>query len=663
MRTRCPEADRGRAVLHSPPPVTKLLRILIPLLAVGLPLFAQEPVLEVTHTGVALRGGRFHLNITSSGFPQGTKATIAVDGAPVRELVLTNGPQSIIVAEARPTRGSHTIEVRAGQATAQTSVRTVAGWLSLIPPIVAIALALAFREVLISLSLGIFAGALILYQWNPITAFARSIDSIVVPALADTDHAKIIVFSLLLGGMVGIISRSGGTLAIVERLRVYATTARRGQLSAWAMGVVIFFDDYANTLIVGSTMRPVTDRLRISREKLAYIVDSTAAPVASVFPISTWVGFEVGLIAAAFTELGLTANPYVTFIETIPFRFYPILALVLGFTIAATCRDFGPMLRAELRASTTGEVIAPGDTPLADYGAAALTPPDNIPHRAINALLPIFTVIVVAIGGMYVSGAAALNRADYPQTLAWLREVFSNAASLDSLLWASLSAVVVALLLPLVQRILTVRQSMEAMVEGFKSMLLAIIVLILAWGIGRITIDLHTADFVVGMTEGVLAPQWLPVLVFVASAAIAFATGTSWGTMGILMPLVIPIAHRLSMAAGHPPGSELHEILMLGTISSVLAGSVWGDHCSPISDTTILSSMGAGSDHIAHVRTQLPYALGIGVLGMIVGDIPTAYGLSPWISLAVGSAVIIAGVLFLGKRSDWRGGGIDPVQS
>ncbi|MGZ8868946.1 MAG: Na+/H+ antiporter NhaC family protein, partial [Thermoanaerobaculia bacterium] len=621
--------------------MNKLFCALTLLIAVALPLAAQEPALEVSHSGVALRGGRFHLKVTATGFAPETPANVLIDGRVVQQIKLVPGEQTFTIDHVKPQAGTHTLEVRAGEVAARTTVSPIRGWLSIIPPVVAIVLALLLREVLASLTIGIFAGALILYNWNPITAFARSVDSIIAPALADSDHAKIILFSMLLGGMIGLISRSGGTMGIVDRVRKYATTPRRGQLAAWIMGVLIFFDDYANTLIVGSTMRPVTDRLRISREKLAYIVDSTAAPVASVFPISTWIGFEIGLIAAAFTQLGITMNPYVTFLETIPFRFYPILALVLGFTIAATCRDFGPMLKAELRASQTGAVVAPGDTPLADYNAVALTAPADIPRRAFNALIPIATVVGVAIAGMYVSGAAGLNRADYPGTTTWLREVFSNASSIDSLLWASLAAVIVALFLPLVQRLLTVKQAMEALVEGFKSMLLAIIVLVLAWGIGRITIELHTADFVVGIAEGVISPHFLPVLVFIAAAAISFATGTSWGTMAILMPLVIPIAHRLSVAAGHPNGSELHHILMLGTISSVLAGSVWGDHCSPISDTTILSSMGAGSDHIAHVRTQLPYALAIGVLGMIIGDIPTAYGLSPWISLAVGTVVII----------------------
>jgi len=264
-------------------------------------------------------------------------------------------------------------------------------------------------------------------------------------------------------------------------------------------------------------------------------------------------------------------------------------------------------------------------------------------------------VFLVTIFGLYASGASSLNRGDYTSWFKWVQDVFSNASSLDVLLWASLSAATTALVLPVAQRILTIRQAMEGLVEGFKAMLLACVVLVLAWSIGAATGQLHTADYVVGLTSGFLSPHWLPVLVFVMSAAISFATGTSWGTMAILMPLVIPIAHRLSIGAGHPVESHTYYVFMLGTISSVLAGSVWGDHCSPISDTTILSSMGSGCDHIAHVRTQMPYALGIGLLGMLVGDIPTAYGLSPWVSIIVGSAIIIAGVLVLGRRSDWGG--------
>ena len=614
------------------------------------------PAIELEVSGALLTGNRIHLDLVGTDLPHaGTPADVFLDGRRIGSIVFVNGEQEVALENVRVDPGAHRIAVRAGALVAETEVRTVPGWLSIIPPLLAIILALIFHEVIIALSIGVFSGALILYHWNPITAAARSIDGIVVPALADLDHAKIIVFTMLLGGMVGLINRSGGTLGIVERLRKYATTARRGQVATWLMGVFIFFDDYANSLIVGSTMRPITDRLRISREKLAYMVDSTAAPVASIVPISTWIGFEVGLIAAAFQQIGFQQNAYLAFIDSIPYRFYPIFALVLGFTIAFACRDFGPMLRAERRASDTGKVIADGDVPLADYTASGLEPQPGIPHRAFNAVVPILVVIGVAIGGMYVSGAAGLTRADYPSTTIWLREVFGNAASLDALLWASLSAVLVAVALALVQRLLTIKETMNALVEGFKSMLLAIIVLTLAWSIGHVTGELHTADYVVSLTERVLSPQLLPVLVFVMAAVISFATGTSWGTMAILMPLVIPIAHRLSLSAGHLQTGDLYYVFMLGTISSVLAGSVWGDHCSPISDTTILSSVGAGCDHVAHVRTQLPYAFAIGILGMLLGDIPTAYGLSPWISIPVGTALIIGTVLVFGKRSDWRG--------
>ena len=633
------------------------------LLACALPLAAQDaaptperpaPTLSLAPAGATLSGGALHLAVELGGTSDPLPVRVRVDGAEVHRVELTPGENELAIGELALAAGGHAVVVESGgpvPVRAETEVRVIPGWLSVVPPLVAIVLALLFKDVLVSLFLGVFAGALILAGGNPVSAFARSIDGFVSSALADESHAKILIFSTLLGGMVGIISKSGGTRGIVERLSGFASNTRRGQLATWAMGVAIFFDDYANTLIVGSTMRPITDRLRISREKLAYMVDSTAAPVASVVPISTWIGFEIGLIGGAFTALGLDFNPYLTFIDTIPFRFYPLFALVLGFTIAATDRDFGSMYRAEHRAATRGEVLAPGDKALADYANEALEPPPGTPHRAVNALLPIATVVVVTLVGLYVSGAAALDRADFEGTGVWLREVFGASDPYNTLLWASLAGVVVAVVLPLAQRLLAVKEAMEGMVEGFKAMLLALIVLILAWSIGSVCEHLHTADYLVGLTEQVLSPHWLPVLVFVLAAATAFATGTSWGTMSILIPLVIPICHGLAVAAGmEPSGEGAYYTLMLGTISSVLAGAVWGDHCSPISDTTILSSMASGCDHIAHVRTQLPYALGIGVLGMVIGDIPTAYGLSPWISLLVGTAVIIGGVLWLGKK-------------
>ena len=633
-----------------------VLVLLAALLAIPLPLCAT-PTLEVESAGpVSLTGGpvRLQLGISDHEPGEDLETRVFLDGRLVDQRRLGPGEHEVTVNAPELAAGRHNVRVEGAGATAELEIRVIPGWLSIVPPLIAIALALIFKDVLVSLFVGVFSGALFLYAWNPFTAFARTIDHFIVPSLADPNNAAIIVFSMLLGGMVGIISKSGGTQGIVDRLSRFATDARRGQLATWVLGVVIFFDDYANTLIVGSTMRPITDRLRISREKLAYIVDSTAAPVASVAPISTWVGFEVGLIAAGFTQLGIAANynAYGTFLTSILFRFYPLFALVLGFTIAYTRRDFGPMLKAERRASRTGAVIAEGDIPLAFAAVEKLSPPEGAPRRAANALVPIVTVVVVTLLGLFVTGSNGLERTAFDSTFDWLREVFSASDSFSALLWASLAGVIVAALLALVQGILTVRQTMSSMVEGFRSMLLAFVVLILAWSIGAVCEELLTADYVVGLTSGVLSPQWFPTLVFLASAGISFATGSSWGAMAILMPVVIPISHGLSTAAQNPVGSDPYTLILVGTISSVLAGSVWGDHCSPISDTTILSSMASGSDHIAHVRTQIPYALALGILGIMLGDIPTAFGMSPWISLLVGGAIIVLTVRFLGQKVD-----------
>ena len=631
------------------------------LLVLASPAPAAEP--EIAVDGALLAGhGALHLQLTlpegaAGDVPTGAvptsamPVTVRIDGRPVDVRELEPGAHELTLSVGGISAGRHTIEVEADGSSASLEVRAIPGWLSLVPPLLAIGLALAFKDVILSLFLGIFGGALILTSWSPVSAFARSIDSYVLPALADADHAAIIIFSTLLGGMVGVIGRSGGSHGIVERLAPYATNSRRGQLATWAMGVLVFFDDYANTLIVGSTMRPISDRLRISREKLAYIVDSTAAPVASVVPISTWIGFEVGLIQGAFDQLGLDLNAYNTFIASIAYRFYPIFALVMGFAVAFFARDFGPMRRAELRAAASGDVVGEGQSPLADFGGEALTPPEGTPRRSRNALLPILTVIAVTLVGLVVNGSAGLDPSSYEGTFGWLQASVSNANSFHVLLWASLAGLTVAIALSVAQRILSVKDALEAALAGFRSMLMAIVVLILAWSIGEVCASLHTADYLVALTEGSLAPHWLPVLTFVISALVAFATGTSWATMAILIPLVIPITHGLALAAGHGVDSRTFYVLIVGTVSSVLAGSVWGDHCSPISDTTILSSMASGCDHIAHVRTQMPYAIGLGVLGMAVGDIPTAFGLSPWISLAVGAVVIVAAVRWLGKPS------------
>ncbi len=605
---------------------------------------AAEPELSVS-APTTLTGLSVEVEVTLS--EGGARpATVFLNGREIGSHNLTAGANALSFDGVDLDAGSHEVVVTSGSLAAEARLRLIPGWLSVLPPLLAIGLALATRDVLISLFLGIFGGALILFDWNPFAAFGRSIDSFIAPAVANPGQASILVFTILLGGMVGLVTKNGGTHGIVERLKPYATSPRRGQLATWALGVLVFFDDYANTLIVGPTMRPITDKLKISREKLAYIVDSTAAPVVCLFPISTWVGFEIGLIDAGFKQLGLDIDAYTFFVQTIPYRFYPIFALVMVAVLAITRFDFGPMRKAEQRARELGLVLAEDAAPIADYGSKEVEPPADIPKRAFNAILPIVTVVAVTMLGLYLTGSAKLGEEE-----ASIRTILQNAESSRALLWGSLSGMLLALSLPLAQRLLKIREAMEAMMGGFKAMFMALVVLVLAWGLAAVCAQLHTADYLVAIASDNVAPVWLPALTFILSAATAFATGSSWGTMGILEPLVIPICHSLSLAAGHQVGSETYTLYMLASIASVLAGSIWGDHCSPISDTTILSSMATGCDHIAHVRTQLPYALAIGVIAILVGSIPAAFGLSAWICVLAGSLLVIGGVVGLGRST------------
>jgi Na+/H+ antiporter NhaC len=464
----------------------------------------------------------------------------------------------------------------------------------------------------------------------------------------------IVVFSLMLGGMVGLVSRSGGTLGLVESMRPFATSSRRGQLVTWLLGLVVFFDDYANTLLVGNTMRPVSDRLRISREKLAYIVDSTAAPVASIALISTWIGYEVSLIADALKEMGSDQQAYGVFLQAIPYNFYPILALLFGLLVASMQRDFGPMLRAERRARA-GKLLSDRAVPLAEFDSDALAPPPDKPRRWYNAALPVLVVLTITFVGLWLTGRASLAAGGDPAAGASLLQlgfegvgrVFGAGDSFKALLWGSLGGCLVALSMATLQRILTLTEALQAWTNGVRSMIPAFVILTLAWSIASVCSDLQTSGFMVAALSDHLAPGLLPALVFVLAALTAFATGTSWGTMGILIPLAVPTAYGVAQAAGLDAASA--QGVLLGTVSSVLAGAIFGDHCSPISDTTVMSSMSSACDHVDHVRTQLPYALAVGVVAILVGYLPAGFGLSPWLCLAAGAALLAGLLHWLGR--------------
>jgi len=529
----------------------------------------------------------------------------------------------------------------------ETQINVIPGILSIIPPLLAIALALIFRQVIVSLILGIYSGALFIYGFDPLTAFLRVIDKYAIEAVSDVSHTQIIVFTLLFGGVVGLISRSGGTTGIANSLSRFARTRKSGMLSTWLSGLIIFFDDYANALVVGNLMRPITDKLKISREKLSFIVDATAAPVASIFIVSSWIGYEVGLIQDGLIAIGSTQNAYSVFLDTIIFRFYPLAMLLFVFLIAITKRDFGPMLKAERRAVVDGKVSASASTTgLISEKGELFGNEDKA--KWYNGVVPILVLILVTIFGLIFTGIDSLKVQG--STDHSIRTIISNSDSYLALLWGSFSACVVAALMILVQKLLSLRETVDAWFAGIRSMFLAVLILTLAWSIGAVTSEIKTADYIISLISDSIDPRFLPVIVFLVCGVTSFATGTSWGTMAIMFPIVIPLSAAVTGMNNYLP--EDANLILVGVVSSVLAGCVWGDHCSPISDTTILSSMASRCDHIDHVRTQLTYAITVGVVTMLIGDILTAFGLSPVIALLIIAALLIGIIYLWGKKVD-----------
>jgi len=593
---------------------------------------------------VLLPGVPFQLTITVEGAEGvGTIELTGVqkEGKPVFSVPLLDGKAVLdgVLTPSQATSQPGISEIRAvyGKTTAKISLRVIPGWLCLLPPFLAILLAILTREVLVSLFAGIWAGGLVILGFGPeeiLLSLLRSVDTIVVSALADKDHIKILLFTFIVGGMVGVMSKSGGTKGIVDVLSKFARTRRSGMVSTWFMGLLIFFDDYANCMIIGNTMRPLTDRLKISREKLAYIVDSTAAPVATLSIISTWVVAKMGFIV----ETGVIQDTEIfsVFLKLIPYSFYSLFTLLFVFLIASTRRDFGAMRKAENRALQTGQVIRPGATPLADTGMDDFSSQGDMSRRWYVAALPVLALVTFTLLGLLLTGKEALGEAGETSGI-W--QIMGNADSYNSILWGAMGGSLLALLLTMLGGHLSPKKSIEAWLGGCKGMLVAILVLTLAWSIAQTCQDLSVGPWVVAQIGNDLPLQWLPAITFVLAALVAFSTGTSWGTMAILIPIIAPLAWV-----------SPEEGIRFASLAGVLSGAIFGDHCSPISDTTVMSSFATASDHIDHVRTQLPYGLLCGGVAIVIGFIPTGFGFPPWASLAVGSVLLLAILLFFGRK-------------
>lgn len=534
------------------------------------------------------------------------------------------------------------------------------GILTLIPPIVAIILAFLTKNVIISLFIGILSGSFLikLIDHSLFSALIQSFLDFVSRALnslADPWNAGIILQVLVIGGVIHLVAKMGGAKAVAEALARKAKNARSTQLVTLLLGIAVFFDDYANSLIVGPIMKPVADKMRISRERLAFIIDATAAPIAGLAIISTWIGLEVGLINDAFTNgIGQQVDAFGVFLQTIPYRFYNILIIFFVFITSFLLKDFGPMYKAEIEArrrDLKAEKEVAADNNKIDN--SELEPKEGIKLSIWNAIIPIGTLIITALICFYFSGYSSIMAGEdialqqlmgnSPFSLSAIQQAFSASDASVALFQSALVASIVTIIMGVLKGIFTLSEAIDTWIDGMKPLLITGVILILAWSLSSVIKELGTAKYLVSLLSGTLPYFLLPSLIFILGAVISFATGTAYGTMGILMPLAIPLAFSINTDMGY----------VIVSASAVLTGAIFGDHCSPISDTTILSSMGSGCNHIDHVKTQMPYALFVAVITIVFGYIPAGFGLAWYIVLPIALLAVYIGVQILGKKVDF----------
>ncbi len=532
------------------------------------------------------------------------------------------------------------------------------GILTLLPPLVAIALAFITKETILSLFIGVFVGEFMI-SVNDLNIVASAINAFlamgsqIIGCMADPWNAGIILQCLLIGGVIQLITKMGGAKALADALAKRADTPRKAQLITEFLGLCVFFDDYANSLIVGPIMRPVMDKLKVSREKLAFVVDATAAPVAGIAIISTWIGLEISLITQGFSSIGMKVSGFGIFLQTIPFRFYNILILVFIVMTAVTLYEFGPMKKAEQKARKRK-----ASDPVKSLEATSfddVKPVEGIKLSVWNAIIPIGTLIIGALIAFYWSGYTTILGGEdqalitlmktSPLSFSGIFEALSASDASVALFQAALLASIVGVLMAVLQRIMTIEEAISEWVGGMKTIVITGVILLLAWSLGGVIGDLGTADYLVGVLKGAIPVFILPTLIFILGAIISFATGTSYGTMSILMPLTIPLAWAVNPEMG----------FVIVCTSGVLTGAIFGDHCSPISDTTILSSMGTSCDHIAHVSTQMYYALYVAAITIVFGYIPAGFGISWYISIPICIVVMFIGLRLLGEKVDFDG--------
>ena len=502
--------------------------------------------------------------------------------------------------------------------------------LSLLPPLVTLTAAVALKNVVLAMLLGIASGAILMHNGNPILAVLATFDHYLLNGFVNVEHAGVIIFTCLLGGTIGLVQKSGGAQGLAALVKKFFTTRRKGLVSTAALGSLIFFDDYSSILIVGNALRPLIRAVRISAAKFAFVTHSIGVCLASLSPISSWVGLQIGYIAAAYSQLGPTwasADPFVGFIQTLRFRFFPLSMLSLVGAVCALDRDFGPMAESEGKEEDSGEgnvatLGAGGSQPEATTvtslaAAGPLDPKPETPRRAVNALVPFGIVVASSFAGMIVQGRCAINAlpaATRPSLTLMNTLRFSD--SITALVWGSVFGWLSSLGLVLSQRLVSLSEAMEAWTEGIKDVLEPTIVLLLAWGLGSVISDVGTAQFL-ARTLQVGLPAWcLPALISILGYAISFACGSSFGTMGILFPLVGPLALVIGKGSAD---------YIFHCFGATLGGAIFGNVCSPLSDTSILTTLASRCSLTEHVRTTLPYAA-LAALVALAADIAVGAG-------------------------------------
>lgn len=516
---------------------------------------------------------------------------------------------------------------------------TVVGWYSVIPPLIAITLAVITTKLF--LSLGVAVGSGLILSWAQhnfsiigyyyeliwfIRAVTISNDGI------DLFNMWVILFVLFMMSMISVVIASGGIAGAISILSKLARGPRTTQFITSLMGTLIFIGDYSNAMLVGPTMRPLTDKYKVCREKLAYIVDSTSAPIAGLAFVSTWIGYEVGLFNSVADNIGLDSDGYSMFFDALPFRFYCILTILFVMINAFSGRDYGTMRGASTRAKNTGEVSAP-DAQVMGGISADLNVSENR-NQILSAFIPLTLLFGLILGGLWIDGEGT---GSILSLTSW-RDALSNANNVKILASAAIISFVAAILCGIFISRMPFYQIGKAIKDGLSGTLLPIAIILCAWGIKASCDKLVTGEYIASLLSDVVSPLWFPALVFVVASLTSFATGTSWGTMAILIPTAIPVAFSLD--------NDVYGITTIICLGAVLDGAIFGDHCSPISDTTILSAIVSSCDPMHHVRTQIPYALTVAFVALICGYLPAALGIPSYVGILIGLGIFI--LLFFG---------------